>query len=155
MWSKLHISLNYKSLNTPRTKATEEESMSLWALAEAAIFYKRSWYRNTKASLPPSPHHVGNGPQQFWLLMSQCKSLTRRVYPSLSARLSLSFFLVPSPSRVGERGDWKAFCITPSCSRSGRHQPLSLVTEGRERGGEIKCETQRGGMRLRLMCRGV
>lgn len=84
-------------------------------------------------------------PEQSWLLMSQCKSLTRRFYPSLSQHSShVSFFLCQA-HHEWERGETGELFASPPPGGSGRHQPLSLVTEGREQGGEVKCETRRGG----------
>ena len=105
--------------------------------------------------LSPSPHHAGKPPQQSWLLMSQCKSRTRRVYPSLCLHDSHFSFFLCQAHHEWERGETGELFASPPPSGSGRRQPLSLVTEGKERDGEIKCETKGGGVRCLLMYGGV
>lgn len=74
---------------------------------------------------------------------------------SLSQHSShVSFFLCQA-HHEWERGETGELFASPPPGGSGRHQPLSLVTEGREQGGEMKCETRGGGVRLLLMCCGV
>lgn len=134
----------FKSLKTTKDHGCRRRKYASLGTSWGCHFLRQGAGIEKLKPLSPSPHHAGKGPQQSWLLMSQCKSLSWRVYPSLSLHGSHFSFFSCQAHHEWARGETGELFASPPPSGSGRHQPLSLVTEGRERGGEIKRETQGG-----------